>query len=110
MLLANATLTWEQGASRKSDLKKVKTQNNKHFLKSQRLEAYCLSPSTQGVAGPEGQEGRGKAVLHSINLAVRKVRMGLPGGPPTPPSGPAAPAASWPHSVQSGLQVVAGCL
>ncbi|XP_036922273.1 ATP-binding cassette sub-family C member 12 [Sturnira hondurensis] len=72
LLLANATLTWEQGAGRKSDLKAVKPQKRKRFLKSQRLEAYSLSPSAQDVAGPEGQDGRCKAVLHGISLAVRK--------------------------------------
>ncbi|KAM5298034.1 ATP-binding cassette sub-family C member 12-like isoform 5-T5 [Glossophaga mutica] len=72
LLLANATLTWEQGAGRKSDPKKVETQGKKRFLKSQRLEAYSLSPSAPDVAGPEGQDGSCKAVLHSISLAVRK--------------------------------------
>ncbi|XP_037000716.2 ATP-binding cassette sub-family C member 12 isoform X2 [Artibeus jamaicensis] len=72
LLLANATLTWEPGTGRKSDLKIAKTQKKKHVLKSQRLEAYSLSPSAQDMAGPEGQEGSCKAVLHGISLAVRK--------------------------------------
>ncbi|XP_045674831.1 ATP-binding cassette sub-family C member 12 isoform X1 [Phyllostomus hastatus] len=72
LLLANATLTWEQGAGRKSDLKRAETQKKKRFLKSQRLEAYSLSPSAQDLVGPEGQEGSCKAVLHGISLAVRK--------------------------------------
>ncbi|XP_070469716.1 ATP-binding cassette sub-family C member 12 isoform X8 [Equus przewalskii] len=71
LLLANATLTWEQETSRKSDLKKVQSQK-KHFLKKQRPEAYSLSPPTQGVTGPEEQSGSPKLVLHNISFAVRK--------------------------------------
>ncbi|XP_008579385.1 PREDICTED: multidrug resistance-associated protein 9 [Galeopterus variegatus] len=72
LLLANATLTWEQEASRKSDLKKVQNQK-KHFFKRQRLEAYReYSPSAQGVAGPEEQSGSPKSVLHDISFVVRK--------------------------------------
>ncbi|XP_062967662.1 ATP-binding cassette sub-family C member 12 isoform X3 [Cynocephalus volans] len=72
LLLANATLTWEQEASRKSDLKKVQNQK-KHFFKRQRLEAYReCSPSAQGVAGPEEQSGSPKSVLHDISFVVRK--------------------------------------
>nr|XP_044617386.1 ATP-binding cassette sub-family C member 12 isoform X7 [Equus asinus] len=71
LLLANATLTWEQETSRKSDLKKVHSQK-KHFLKKQRPEAYSLSPPTQGVTGPEEQSGSPKLVLHNISFAVRK--------------------------------------
>ncbi|XP_038317400.1 ATP-binding cassette sub-family C member 12 isoform X5 [Canis lupus baileyi] len=71
LLLANATLTWDQETSRKSDLKKVENQK-KHFLKKQRLEAYSLSSSDQGVAGPEEQSGSPKLVLHNISFVVRK--------------------------------------
>lgn len=78
MLLTDATLAWDQGAGRKSDLKKAETRKKKHFLQSQRLEAYSLSPSAQDLAGPEGQAGSGKAVLHSISLAVTKVGTGPP--------------------------------
>ncbi|XP_064436458.1 ATP-binding cassette sub-family C member 12 isoform X2 [Mirounga angustirostris] len=71
LLLANATLTWDQETSIKSDLKKVQSQK-KHFLKKQSLEAYCLSSSSQGVAGPEEQSDSSKLVLHNINFVVRK--------------------------------------
>ncbi|XP_041623281.1 ATP-binding cassette sub-family C member 12 isoform X4 [Vulpes lagopus] len=71
LLLANATLTWDQETSRKSDLKKVENQK-KHFLKKQKLEAYSLSSSDQGVAGPEEQSGSPKFVLHNISFVVRK--------------------------------------
>nr|XP_055188412.1 ATP-binding cassette sub-family C member 12 isoform X4 [Nyctereutes procyonoides] len=71
LLLANATLTWDQETSRKSDLKKVENQK-KHFLKKQRLEAYSMSSSDQGVAGPEEQSGSPKLVLHNISFVVRK--------------------------------------
>lgn len=74
MLLANATLTWEQEASRKSDLKKVQNPK-KHFLKKQRPEAYSMNPSAQGVTGPEEQCGSPKSVLHNISFVVRKVGM-----------------------------------
>ncbi|XP_057169867.1 ATP-binding cassette sub-family C member 12 [Ursus arctos] len=71
LLLANATLTWDQETSLKSDLKKVQNQK-KHFLKKQRLEAYSSSSSAQGAAGPEEQSGSPKLVLHNINFVVRK--------------------------------------
>uniref|UniRef100_A0A8D0PEG3 ATP-binding cassette sub-family C member 12 n=1 Tax=Sus scrofa TaxID=9823 RepID=A0A8D0PEG3_PIG len=71
LLLANATLTWEQEASRKSDLKKVQNPK-KHFLKKQRPEAYSMNPSAQGVTGPEEQCGSPKSVLHNISFVVRK--------------------------------------
>nr|XP_035980220.1 multidrug resistance-associated protein 9 isoform X2 [Halichoerus grypus] len=71
LLLANATLTWDQETSIKSDLKKVQNQK-KHFLKKQSLEAYRLSSSSQGVAGPEEQSDSSKLVLHNINFVVRK--------------------------------------
>ncbi|XP_030894481.1 multidrug resistance-associated protein 9 isoform X5 [Leptonychotes weddellii] len=74
LLLANATLTWDQETSIKSDLKKVQNQN-KQFLKKQSLEAYCLSSSSQGVAGPEEQSNSSKLVLHNINFVVRKGRV-----------------------------------
>uniref|UniRef100_A0A4X1TYX4 ATP-binding cassette sub-family C member 12 n=2 Tax=Sus scrofa TaxID=9823 RepID=A0A4X1TYX4_PIG len=71
LLLANATLTWEQEASRKSDLKKVQNPK-KHFLKKQRPEAYSMNPAAQGVTGPEEQCGSPKSVLHNISFVVRK--------------------------------------
>ncbi|XP_075851725.1 ATP-binding cassette sub-family C member 12 [Microcebus murinus] len=72
LLLANATLTWEQEASRKSDLKKVQNQK-KHFFKKQRPEADSdWSPLAQGVAGPEEQSGSPKSVLHNISFVLRK--------------------------------------
>ncbi|XP_072823402.1 ATP-binding cassette sub-family C member 12 isoform X2 [Vicugna pacos] len=71
LLLANATLTWEQEASRKSDLNKVQNQK-KNFLQKQRPEAYSLSPSAQGVTDPEEQHGSPKSVLHNISFVVRK--------------------------------------
>uniref|UniRef100_H0WU32 ATP-binding cassette sub-family C member 12 n=1 Tax=Otolemur garnettii TaxID=30611 RepID=H0WU32_OTOGA len=72
LLLANATLTWEQEASRKSDPKKVQKQK-KHLFKKQRSEAYGDgSPPAQQVAGPEEQSGSPKPVLHDISFEVRK--------------------------------------
>nr|XP_025708143.1 multidrug resistance-associated protein 9 isoform X2 [Callorhinus ursinus] len=71
LLLANATLTWDEETSIKSDLKKVQNQK-KHFLKKQSLEAYRLNSSSQGVAGPEEQSDSSKLVLHNINFVVRK--------------------------------------
>ncbi|XP_042637639.1 ATP-binding cassette sub-family C member 12 [Orycteropus afer afer] len=72
LLLANATLTWEQEISRKSDLKKMKNKKS-HFLKKHRAETYseCSSPA-QGIVGPEEQSGSHKWVLHNISFAVRK--------------------------------------
>ncbi|KAF5919732.1 hypothetical protein HPG69_000333 [Diceros bicornis minor] len=79
LLLANATLTWEQEASRKSDLKKTQNQK-KHFLWRQRPEAYSLGPPAQEVTGPEEQSGSPKSVLHNISFAVRKGKvMGICG-------------------------------
>uniref|UniRef100_A0A8C3VSX7 ATP-binding cassette sub-family C member 12 n=1 Tax=Catagonus wagneri TaxID=51154 RepID=A0A8C3VSX7_9CETA len=71
LLLANATLTWEQEASRKDDLKQAQNPK-KHVLKKQRPEAYSVGPSAQGVAGPEEQRGSPKSVLHNISFVVRK--------------------------------------
>uniref|UniRef100_G1LI01 ATP-binding cassette sub-family C member 12 n=1 Tax=Ailuropoda melanoleuca TaxID=9646 RepID=G1LI01_AILME len=71
LLLANATLTWDEETSLKSDLKKVQSQK-KHFLKKQRLEAYSSSSPARGVAGPEEQSGSPRLVLHNINFVVRK--------------------------------------
>ncbi|XP_064346066.1 ATP-binding cassette sub-family C member 12 [Camelus dromedarius] len=71
LLLANATLTWEQEVSRKSDLNKVQNQK-KNFLQKQRPEAYSLSPSAQGVTDPEEQHGSPRSVLHNISFVVRK--------------------------------------
>ncbi|KAF6287414.1 ATP binding cassette subfamily C member 12 [Rhinolophus ferrumequinum] len=67
LLLANATLTWEQEAGTKSNLKKVENEQ-----KQQRLEAYRLSPSAQEVTGPEQHGGSCKPVLQNISFAVRK--------------------------------------
>ncbi|XP_049720014.1 ATP-binding cassette sub-family C member 12 isoform X1 [Elephas maximus indicus] len=72
LLLANATLSWEQETSRKTELKKVQNQKS-HSLKKHRSEAYSdLSLPAQGVAGPEEQSGSHKWVLHNINFVVRK--------------------------------------
>ncbi|XP_069406442.1 ATP-binding cassette sub-family C member 12 isoform X4 [Ovis canadensis] len=71
LLLANATLTWEQETSRKSGLKNVQNQK-KHFLKKQRPEAYNLSPSAQGASDEEDQQDSPKSVLHNISFVVRK--------------------------------------
>ncbi|XP_020011029.2 ATP-binding cassette sub-family C member 12 [Castor canadensis] len=71
LLLANATLTWEQGAYRKSDPKKVQNQK-RHFFKKQKLDIHSgHCPSAQGST-PEEQSGSPKSVLHNINFAVRK--------------------------------------
>ncbi|XP_044901993.1 ATP-binding cassette sub-family C member 12 isoform X6 [Felis catus] len=71
LLLANATLTWDQENSRKSDPKKVQNQK-KCFLKKQRLETYSVRSSAQEVAGPEEQSGSPTSVLHNISFVVRK--------------------------------------
>uniref|UniRef100_A0A8C6AEZ6 ATP binding cassette subfamily C member 12 n=1 Tax=Monodon monoceros TaxID=40151 RepID=A0A8C6AEZ6_MONMO len=71
LLLANATLTWEQETRGKSDLKTVQNQK-KRLLKKQRPEAYSLSPSGQGVTSAQEQRGSPKSVLHNISFVVRK--------------------------------------
>ncbi|XP_054426212.1 ATP-binding cassette sub-family C member 12-like [Pteronotus mesoamericanus] len=71
LLLANATLTWEQDASRTGDPKKGETQK-KRFLKTQRREACSPSPAAQGVASLEEQRGGGQAALRNISFVVRK--------------------------------------
>ncbi|XP_037372213.1 ATP-binding cassette sub-family C member 12 isoform X7 [Talpa occidentalis] len=71
LLLANATLTWEQEAIRKSGQKIVQSQK-KHFLWKQRPEAYSTSSSAQEVASTKEQSGSPKAALHNINFVVRK--------------------------------------
>ncbi|XP_076427902.1 ATP-binding cassette sub-family C member 12 isoform X5 [Peromyscus maniculatus bairdii] len=71
LLLANATLTWEQEINR-SDPPKAQDQKRR-ISKQQRSELYSEpSPSAQGVAGPEGQSGSPKSVLHNISFVVRK--------------------------------------
>ncbi|XP_054553030.1 ATP-binding cassette sub-family C member 12 isoform X2 [Talpa occidentalis] len=67
LLLANATLTWEQEAIRKSGQKIVQSQK-KHFLWKQRPEAYSTSSSAQEVASTKEQSGSPKAALHNINF------------------------------------------
>ncbi|XP_021572997.1 multidrug resistance-associated protein 9 [Carlito syrichta] len=72
LLLANATLSWEQEASRKSDPKKVQNQK-RHIFKKQRSEAYStLSLPAPGAADPQEQSGSPKSVLHNISFVVRK--------------------------------------
>lgn len=72
MLLANATLTWEQEINRKSDPPKAQIQK-RHVFKKQRPELYSeQSRSDQGVASPEWQSGSPKSVLHNISFVVRK--------------------------------------
>ncbi|XP_028611340.1 multidrug resistance-associated protein 9 [Grammomys surdaster] len=72
LLLANATLTWEQEVNRKSDRPKAQGQK-RHIFKKQRPELYSeQSPSDQGVASPERQSGSPKSVLHNISFVVRK--------------------------------------
>ncbi|XP_057156082.2 ATP-binding cassette sub-family C member 12 isoform X12 [Pan paniscus] len=72
LLLANATLTWEHEASRKSTPKKLQNQK-RHLCKKQRSEAYSeRSPPAKGATGPEEQSDSLKSVLHSISFVVRK--------------------------------------
>ncbi|KAM8775289.1 ATP-binding cassette sub-family C member 12-like isoform 2-T2 [Rhynchonycteris naso] len=71
VLLSNATLTWEQEARRLSDVQGAEHQKGR-LLGQQRSEAYAVSPSAQGAAGPELAPGRPKAVLHDISFVVRK--------------------------------------
>ncbi|XP_036296981.1 ATP-binding cassette sub-family C member 12 [Pipistrellus kuhlii] len=74
LLLANATLTWAQeaGWESDSDIKKAEKRREPLLVK-QRPEAYRLSASAPGAAGPEDRRRRGsKSVLHNISFAVRK--------------------------------------
>ncbi|XP_047385033.1 ATP-binding cassette sub-family C member 12 isoform X2 [Sciurus carolinensis] len=72
LLLANATLTWEQETSKKNNSKKVQDQK-RHFFKKRRQEVYTeCSPSAQGFASSEEQNGGPKSVLHNISFVVRK--------------------------------------
>ncbi|XP_055153991.1 ATP-binding cassette sub-family C member 12 isoform X1 [Symphalangus syndactylus] len=72
LLLANATLTWEREAIRKSDPEKLQNQK-RHLFNRQRSEAYSeWSSPAKGATGPEEQSGSLKSVLHSISLVVRK--------------------------------------
>ncbi|KAM5262380.1 ATP-binding cassette sub-family C member 12 isoform 1-T1 [Ctenodactylus gundi] len=72
LLLANATLSWEQEASMKSDPEKGQD-SKRHFFKKRKLEMYSeQSPSGQGVASPEEQSELPKAVLHNISFVLRK--------------------------------------
>ncbi|XP_040591287.1 ATP-binding cassette sub-family C member 12 isoform X2 [Mesocricetus auratus] len=72
LLLANATLTWEQEVSRRSDPPKAQDDKRRIF-KKQRPELYSeQNPSAQGVASPELQSGSPKSVLHNISFVVRK--------------------------------------
>ncbi|XP_070253922.1 ATP-binding cassette sub-family C member 12 isoform X3 [Myotis yumanensis] len=71
LLLANATLTWEQEAGRESDEKKAEKQE-KLLLTKQRSETYMPSASAPGAAGPEDRSGGSKSVLHNISFVVRK--------------------------------------
>uniref|UniRef100_G1QIE8 ATP-binding cassette sub-family C member 12 n=1 Tax=Nomascus leucogenys TaxID=61853 RepID=G1QIE8_NOMLE len=72
LLLANATLTWEREASRKSDPEKLQNQK-RHLFNRQRSEAYSeWSPPAKGATGPEEQSGSLKSVLHGISFVVRK--------------------------------------
>ncbi|XP_036044189.1 multidrug resistance-associated protein 9 isoform X1 [Onychomys torridus] len=71
LLLANATLTWEQEIGR-SDPPKAQDQRRR-ISKQQRSELYSeQSPSVQGVASPEWPSGSPKSVLHNISFVVRK--------------------------------------
>ncbi|EDL11025.1 ATP-binding cassette, sub-family C (CFTR/MRP), member 12, partial [Mus musculus] len=75
LLLANATLTWEQEINRKSDPPKAQIQK-RHVFKKQRPELYSeQSRSDQGVASPEWQSGSPKSVLHNISFVVRKMQL-----------------------------------
>ncbi|XP_032743536.1 multidrug resistance-associated protein 9 isoform X3 [Rattus rattus] len=72
LLLANATLTWEQEINRKRGPSKTQDQR-RHVFKKQRAELYSeQSLSDQGVASPERQSGSPKSVLHNISFVVRK--------------------------------------
>ncbi|XP_015344293.1 ATP-binding cassette sub-family C member 12 isoform X2 [Marmota marmota marmota] len=72
LLLANATLTWEQETSKKNNSKKAQDQK-RHFVKKQRQEVYAEhSPSAQGAAGSEEQSDSPKSILHNISFVVRK--------------------------------------
>nr|XP_021576403.2 ATP-binding cassette sub-family C member 12 [Ictidomys tridecemlineatus]XP_040135631.1 ATP-binding cassette sub-family C member 12 [Ictidomys tridecemlineatus]XP_040135632.1 ATP-binding cassette sub-family C member 12 [Ictidomys tridecemlineatus]XP_040135635.1 ATP-binding cassette sub-family C member 12 [Ictidomys tridecemlineatus] len=72
LLLANATLSWEQDTSKKNNSKKAQGQK-RHFVKKQRQEVYAEhSPSAQGVAGSEDQSDGPKSILHNISFVVRK--------------------------------------
>nr|XP_012805668.2 ATP-binding cassette sub-family C member 12 isoform X1 [Jaculus jaculus] len=72
LLLANATLTWEQETVSRGEPKKARDQKS-CFFKKQRPEVNGEQSSpAQEVAGPEGQSDRPKSVLHNISFVVRK--------------------------------------
>ncbi|XP_063105386.1 ATP-binding cassette sub-family C member 12 isoform X3 [Cavia porcellus] len=72
LLLANATLTWEQEVVMKSVPEKVQNQK-RHFLKKQRPKMYSQpSGLAQGIADAEEQDGKPKPALHNISFVVRK--------------------------------------
>ncbi|EGW00257.1 Multidrug resistance-associated protein 9 [Cricetulus griseus] len=75
LLLANATLTWEQEVNRRRNPLKAQDQKRR-FFKKQRPELYSeQSPSAQGVASPKWQNGSPKSVLHNISFVVRKMQL-----------------------------------
>ncbi|KAG8510013.1 Multidrug resistance-associated protein 9 [Galemys pyrenaicus] len=71
LLLANAALTWEQEASKKSGEKNVHDQK-KQLLWKHRPEAYSMRSSGWKVAGLKEQSGSPKSALRNINFVVRK--------------------------------------
>lgn len=75
MLLASATLTWEQGARSGGSLKDAENRK-KGLLQTHRREADRPSPPAQAATGPEEHGSSRKAVLHDISFVVRKVGVG----------------------------------
>ncbi|KAM6222794.1 ATP-binding cassette sub-family C member 12-like [Rhynchocyon petersi] len=72
LLLANATLTWEQEMCSINDRKNMQSQKI-YSLKKHGLEACGeLTSSAQGVTGPDKQSGNHRWVLHNISFVVRK--------------------------------------
>ncbi|XP_040838073.1 ATP-binding cassette sub-family C member 12 isoform X2 [Ochotona curzoniae] len=72
LLLANATLSWDQEATWKGDPKKGQNQKVQP-AKEQRPEVYReRSPSAQRSLGSEEHSGSPKPVLHDISFVVRK--------------------------------------
>ncbi|XP_006155294.1 multidrug resistance-associated protein 9 isoform X1 [Tupaia chinensis] len=73
LFLAKATLTWEEEASKKNDLRKMQNQKRYFFKKRMPVETYSKwSPSAQGFVGPEEPSGIPTSVLHNISFVLTK--------------------------------------
>nr|KAF6405968.1 ATP binding cassette subfamily C member 12 [Molossus molossus] len=72
LLLASATLAWQQGAGRTGSPKDGESRR-KGLLLPRRGAAYRLSAPAEGAPGPEQDHGSGgRTALHNISFVVRK--------------------------------------